>query len=281
MRPLRTLVFLVSLAVVIGVGVAFWRGSGPLPDPERCTVDVGGHIVGLDSEQGRNAAIVSAVSVGRRMPARAASIALATAFQESKVHNLSNGDRDSVGVFQQRPSQGWGTAAQILDVYYATNKFYDALTKVHGYSTMRITVAAQKVQHSGYPEAYEQHAEDARALASALTGFSSGGRFTCVVHADTARGNPQRVERELARAYGPLVVRRPSRGSLVVTVGGGEAGRRLGWSMAQFLVGSAKDLHIHRVAYDGRAWRAGDPSSQGWQRAGAGPGPAQLRINLG
>ena len=77
---------------------------------------------------------------------------------------------------------GWGTAKQVRDPYYATNAFYDALEKIDGYETMRITEAAQKVQRSGFPEAYEDHAIDARALASVLTGYSPGGLFTCVVH---------------------------------------------------------------------------------------------------
>ena len=108
------------------------------------------------------------------------SIALATAFQESKLRNIDYGDRDSVGLFQQRPSQGWGSPEQLMDPDFATNAFYDELVEVDGYEELRITEAAQRVQRSGYPEAYEEHAEGARALASALTGWSPA-RFTCVV----------------------------------------------------------------------------------------------------
>ena len=122
----------------------------------------------------RTPRLIAAVGVRRGLPARAASIALATAYQESKLRNLDHGDRDSLGLFQQRPSQGWGTAAQIQDPYYAINAFYDALEKIDGYQTMRITEAAQEVQRSGFPEAYEDHAADGRALASALTGYSPG-----------------------------------------------------------------------------------------------------------
>ncbi len=125
--------------------------------------------------------MISAIAVRRGMPARAASIALATAYQESKLRNIDHGDRDSLGLFQQRPSQGWGSAKQIQDPYYAINRFYDALAKIDGYQQMRITEAAQQVQRSGFPEAYEDHAPDGRALASALTGYSPA-RFSCVVH---------------------------------------------------------------------------------------------------
>src|SRR5687767_12946959 len=128
MRP-RFLVLLVVLAVVVGVGVALWRGSGPLPDREGCSATLAGRTVDLTTEQAENAALIAAIGVGRGLPARAVSIALATAYQESKIRNLDHGDRDSLGLFQQRPSQGWGTPKQVRDPYYATNAFYDALVK--------------------------------------------------------------------------------------------------------------------------------------------------------
>src|SRR3954468_526026 len=140
------LLVLTCVALVAGLVVLFDRGVGPLPDPEGCRARVGGTEVDLSTEQAENASTISAVAVRRGLPARAASIALATAFQESKLRNLDHGDRDSVGLFQQRPSQGWGTAAQIRRPYYSINKFYDELQKVDGYQTMRITEAAQKVQ---------------------------------------------------------------------------------------------------------------------------------------
>src|SRR3954449_2682766 len=180
-------VLLCCAGIVAGVAVLLGRGIGPLPDPEGCQARVGGVVVDLSTEQAENAATIAAVAVRRGLPARAASIALATAFQESKLRNLDHGDRDSVGLFQQRPSQGWGTAAQILDPYYSANKFYDELQKIHGYQQMRITEAAQRVQRSGFPEAYAAHETDARTLASALTGYS-GGAFSCVVH--SAAGLP-------------------------------------------------------------------------------------------
>src|SRR4051794_4603951 len=112
------------------------------------------------------------------MPARAASIALAAAYQESDLRNLRGGDRDSAGLFQQRPSQGWGTLAEIRDPVHAANAFYDALDQVPGYDQLAITVAAQAVQRSGFPEAYADHEADARTLASALTG-NSPEAFSC------------------------------------------------------------------------------------------------------
>src|SRR3954452_1989828 len=99
----RLLLFVVVLAVVAAVGVAFWRGSGPLPDPEACAVTLDGHRVDLSTEQAENATLIAAIGVSRGLPAPAVSIALATAYQESKIRNLDHGDRPSLGIFQQRP----------------------------------------------------------------------------------------------------------------------------------------------------------------------------------
>src|SRR3954447_4307953 len=150
----------------------------PFLAPDQCTAEVGGHAVVLDPSQARYAGLIAAIAVERGLPARAASIALAAAYQESDLRNLRGGDRDSAGLFQQRPSQGWGSADEVRDPVYATNAFYDALVRVEGYEQLEITVAAQEVQKSGFPDAYADHEADARALASALTGNSPGG-FRC------------------------------------------------------------------------------------------------------
>lgn len=278
---LRYLVFLVVLLVVAGVGVAMWRGSGPLPDREGCTAKLSGRQVDLTTDQAENATLISAIGVRRGLPARAVSIALATAYQESKIRNLAYGDRDSLGLFQQRPSQGWGTAKQVRDPYYAINAFYDALEKIPEYKTLRITEAAQKVQRSGYPEAYEEHAPDARTLASVLTGYSPGGLFSCVVREPTTPGRADRVVRQLERAYGDLRINRTgSRQDLVVTVPAGKNGRRLGWSVAQFVVAHGVRFHQDTVAYAGKRWQTGSTSEKGWQ-TGGGAGSTTVRIGLG
>src|SRR4051812_35321192 len=145
----------VVAAFAVGVGgyVAWQQGVGPLPDPEGCTATAGGHTATLSIEQAENASIIAAVAERRELPARAITIAIATALQESKLQNLDSGDRDSVGIFQQRPSQGWGSPRQLTDPYFATNAFYDALVKVDGYQDMPITEAAQAVQRSAFPDA--------------------------------------------------------------------------------------------------------------------------------
>ncbi len=278
----RLLVFLVALAVVVGTGVALWRGSGPLPDPEGCSVVLDGYRVDLSTEQSENASLIAAIGVRRGLPARAVSIALATAYQESKIRNLDFGDRDSLGLFQQRPSQGWGTPVQVRNRYYAINAFYDALEKVPDYQSMRITEAAQLVQRSGFPEAYEDHAADARTLASVLTGYSTGGLFSCVVHQSNERGRAQQVVRRVQRAFGDVdVARNGARQDVTVSLPAGAAGRRLGWSVAQFVVAHGVALHPQQVAYAGLVWETGRPSEDGWQQAETNDDEDRVRISLG
>lgn len=128
------------------------------------------HVAGLSSpeEQIPNAKAIVATGVQMDVSARGHVIALATALQESGLRNLDYGDRDSLGLFQQRPSQGWGTPEQIRDPVYASTKFYNGLKAVNGWEGMPLTVAAQKVQKSGYPDAYAKHEALATALQQAI-----------------------------------------------------------------------------------------------------------------
>ncbi|HYN72613.1 MAG TPA: hypothetical protein VES60_08945, partial [Nakamurella sp.] len=126
--------------------------------------------VDLTAIQLQHASTINAVGLSRGAPERARVIALAAAWQESSLRNRPDGDRDSVGLFQQRPSQGWGTVEQILDPVYASGKFYDALLEVPGWQDMSLTQAAQAVQYSGYPDAYAKWEPQATTLARGLGG---------------------------------------------------------------------------------------------------------------
>ena len=282
-----------ALVLVVAGVLAYLTGAGPLRDPAGCTAVVRGHEVSLTTEQAENAALIVALSVRRGMPARAASIALATVYQESKIYNIDHGDRDSLGLFQQRPSQGWGTREQLLDPVYATNAFYDALVEIDGYQSMRITEAAQAVQRSAFPEAYADHEQDARTLASALSGETTGGRFSCVTRPDVqeesdeldAAGLTPRaavVREEIEAAFGELSLGGFAPGG--VTEGHMEgsshyegravdifvrpvtpANQRKGWAVAQYLVAQADRLAIRTVIFDDRIWTSGARSEQGWR----------------
>jgi hypothetical protein len=122
------------------------------------------------TDQIANATTIYQVSVRLGLPQYAAVIATATALQESDLENLDYGDQDSLGLFQQRPSQGWGTPAEIMDPVYAATKFYDALVKVPDWQTIPLTDAAQDVQESAYPDAYASHTTAAEYLVSTVSG---------------------------------------------------------------------------------------------------------------
>ncbi|MFE0207374.1 C40 family peptidase [Streptomyces sp. NPDC058985] len=135
------------------------------------------HIEGLDlpAEQVPNAQTIVAAGLSLDVPKKGQIIALATAMQESRLRNLNYGDRDSLGLFQQRPSQGWGSAEQIRDPTYASEQFYKHLLKVNGWQQMTVAQAAQAVQRSGLPDAYAQWEDLATALQSALVKAFPGG----------------------------------------------------------------------------------------------------------
>ncbi|MFJ4184228.1 C40 family peptidase [Kitasatospora sp. NPDC089509] len=140
---------------------AILKGSSPLSAPA---------VAGLSkpSEQIPNAKTIQATGVAMHIPVRGQVVALATALQESELRNVNDGDRDSLGLFQQRPSQDWGTPQQIMQPVYASTKFYEALQKVSGWESMTVTQAAQAVQRSGFPDAYAKWQPLAEALQKAL-----------------------------------------------------------------------------------------------------------------
>ncbi|MFB6603552.1 C40 family peptidase [Streptomyces noursei] len=127
-------------------------------------------VPGLDvpAEQVPNAKTIQATGVAMNIPTRGQIVALATALQESGLRNLTYGDRDSLGLFQQRPSQGWGTADEVRDPVHAATKFYEALQKVSGWQSLSVTQAAQAVQASGFPDAYAKWEPLATALQKAI-----------------------------------------------------------------------------------------------------------------
>lgn len=283
----------VVLALVVAGGwYAIRKGTLPFLAPDQCTAEVGGHAVVLDPSQARYAGLIAAIAVERGLPARAASIALAAAYQESDLHNQRGGDRDSAGLFQQRPSQGWGTLAQVRDPVHATNAFYDALVEVDGYEQLDITVAAQEVQRSGFPgDAYADHEADARALASALTGNSPEG-FSCRLgdsndgatrlRASGLTARADAVRRDLLARFPDLPLGGFAPGGVSTGHVAGSAhydgravdafvrpvsptNRTRGWAIAQYLVSQADRLAIRTVIFDDRIWTAGRRSGDGWR----------------
>ncbi len=262
-RVKTTLVLVVLLAVLSGgiyLAVSQVNTSEVLVR-ERCTAVVGDDTYELGLEQAENASLIAAVAVTRGLPARAASIALATAVQESGLRNLDYGDQagpDSRGLFQQRPSQGWGTDAEVQDPLYAAGAFYDALVLVPGYEALPITEAAQAVQRSALPDAYADHEAEGRAFASALTG-NSPASLNCVLRGTDQVGDPAAVQAAAEQVFGPLETSLNDDGALSFAASGTQ-----GWATAQWAVANAKALHIEAVSYGGLQWTR---STHGWEAA--------------
>ena len=171
-RRKRTGVFLlvIGIVVVLLASAAFAVTRVIQSVTPSCTATVGSETFRIDQEQADNARTIAQVASQVGMPHHAVTIALAAALQESKLHNLSHGDRDSLGLFQQRPSQGWGTPSQLTNPSYAATAFFRELAKVDGWTAMSVTDAAQNVQRSAIPDAYAKWESEARVLARILTG---------------------------------------------------------------------------------------------------------------
>lgn len=171
MRPLRLLVPVIAIAAALGLflGIGFLAFSvagGGAPPSSVAACEAGASVtVGragragtsmrdLSDEQRRNAATIIGVARDMGAPPRAWLVALATAMQESTLRNIDYGDRDSLGLFQQRPSQGWGSPAEVTDPVYSTRIFIERLLEIPGWEGLPVTVAAQRVQRSAFPDAY-------------------------------------------------------------------------------------------------------------------------------
>ncbi|GAB3576741.1 hypothetical protein GCM10027445_41370 [Amycolatopsis endophytica] len=254
--PLLALVLAVVVAVAVVGGLVL--AGKPKPRPG-CTVTASdGESYGLTVEQARNSATIAAVGRRLGMPDHAVTVALATAMQESGLRNLPGGDRDSAGLFQQRPSQGWGTYEQVTDPLYAAAAFYERLRDQPGWAELTVTQAAQLVQRSALPEAYARWEPEARAAAVALTGGNEGG-LTCE----------------------NLTVDAP--GTDIVPVANAELGTAVlsgphetaeGWAFATWLVANATRFGLDGVTFDGVTWTA---DSGAW--TGSGPRDGVLSLH--
>lgn len=251
-----------ALVIVASIGAFTWlRNRGltePVPGQQRCVSTANNRSTVVDLDQAHFASIIAGVSVRRGLPPRAASIAIATAYQETGIRNLDYGDRDSVGLFQQRPSQGWGTKRQLMDPEYAAVKFYDALLKIESWETADINDVAQQVQRSGHPEAYRDHEADARVLASTLTGQSPAG-FSCLDRTGAA-GDVKALRSSLEQTFGKLD---DSAEGSVITIRARNAKRA--WAYAAFAVANAKYYGVTTVKIGNRLWETQDLNLPEWQ----------------
>jgi hypothetical protein len=260
----RSLVVLAVLVVLVAASVAAWPFLRKLGQTPGCTVTatIGAladtpMTFNLSGEQADNAATIAAVGIRLGMPDHAVTVALAAALQESGLHNLPDGDRDSAGLFQQRPSQGWGTRTQILDPIYAATAFYQELRTQPEWAQLSVADAAQLVQRSAAPSAYAQWEPWARAGAAALTGEVPAA-LTC--HGLQTSSPSADLVATAAAELGTAVL-------------SGTHPEARGWSISSWLVAHASRLSIDRVTFDGRTWTM---ASGVWSQTGAADGILSL-----
>jgi hypothetical protein len=231
------------IAGAILLGLAWDTESTGVPGvPGRCTV--AGSALTLTTEQASSAATIASVGRARGLPERAVVLALATAQQESRLRNLDYGDRDSLGLFQQRPSQGWGSEAQVQDPVYAAGIFYDRLMEVRGWDAGRLTDVAQAVQRSGFPEAYQQWEPLATELTSVL-GSAEPSRLDCR-YEPTSPVSGADVSAVAAAELG--VAAMPRAGGAVFV------DPAAGWPAATWAVAQAGRLQLAGIEFAGRRW---------------------------
>jgi hypothetical protein len=278
---------LVVLLVIGGLlaGGAYWAwhklGNLSIFTTSGCTATSSTGSMSLDLEQAKNASTIAAVGLSLNVPTFGIEVAEATARQESKLHNVSYGDRDSLGLFQQRPSQGWGTSAQIMDPVYSSTKFYQALLKVSGWQQLTLTQAAQAVQQSGTPSAYAQWEQLAGVVTSVFSGSAGSGlgctldgpNFTAQSKGSTlliARG--QSVVNDLRAQFGSSNVGKISgigADGLSFDVAAptgvsGTAASTREWAYANWAAAQAETLGVGQVSFGGKTWSASDGAA-GWK----------------
>ena len=242
----RRAVAVIGLASAIAATLAYsqlYRGATSAA--ASCTVagPSGSQPFRISPEQAQNASIIAAVALKKGLPDHAVTVALATSLQESKLRNLAYGDLDSVGLFQQRPSQGWGPRSQLLDPIYAASAFFNRLVQVNGWSSLTVTEAAQSVQLSAAPTAYAAWEPEARALAIALTGEQPAA-LSCRL---PGFAGPKPATSALAAA---------STNEMGSPMLGVPLNLKVGWQVASWAVAHAWQYHLQTVRFGNWTWSA-------------------------
>lgn len=258
-----------------------WYGTTtlvPRLTPESCRFTVGEDSISYSPEQAEHAATIAAVGVREGMSTHDVTIALATALQESKLRNLDHGDRDSLGLFQQRPSQGWGTPEQLQDPVYAAYQFYVMLALVEDRDDRPLTEVAQEVQRSGFPDAYARHEERSALLSAALTAAQPGA-VTCRLDPPAPEDVPvsrEEVAEELTRQ---VDVTPEVTGEGLVAVLEDE---NLAWTVGGWAVAHARRTGVQSVSVGDHTWTRGKgPDATRWSTdTPTGAAPTEVRIHL-
>lgn len=304
-------VFLLPLVIIVLAvgGVASVLSNSSTGSGQGTCAPVGASATGAAGygpEQMGNAATIVAVGKQMQVAEYGWVIAVATAMQESGLRNLDHGDRDSLGLFQQRPSQGWGTPAQITNPTYAASQFYQHLFAVPGWQQLSVNDAAQTVQSSGTPDAYAQHEQAAREVVGALQGSTcatgapgqlrtdwppeqatapdptSGGHITprtlALVHALEATG----MTGTGLGCYGPRPANPNSdhpqgRACDIMFNPHDQQSVADGWRTANWLIANQASLGVRYLIWQGQYWSADNPTWVPYTSNAYGcPNPANL-----
>jgi murein DD-endopeptidase MepM/ murein hydrolase activator NlpD len=286
---------LLAAPVLLALVVA----GGAVADEETACASIS-RVAGLDEEQGRNAGVIVATGRNAGVSSFGLTVALAAAYQESTLRNLPHGDRDSLGLFQQRPSTGWGTVEQVQDPVYAARAFFGGptgpnstgaaseprgLLDIDGWQTMALTEAADAVQRSAFPNAYAQWEDDARAWLAQLhtadggTCVPGGGlmcRPTGLAAEAGLSSDALRVLRCIRQdfpAVGPFagVGERPNASDhpsgravdAMIPDWATSKGNDLGWRVADWVRTNATCLGVTYVIFDAAIWSAAADAA-GW-----------------
>jgi len=253
---------LVVVLVIVALALAKSNRIPVTPSiGDGCIVHSGTFNVPLSTGQAGLAATIAGVASRRDLPVRAVTIAYATALQESDLENLPFGDRDSVGVFQQRPSQGWGTRQELLNPIYASTRFFAALTAIPGYLKLPIYQAAQDVQRSADGSAYSQYAPQGAVMATGFTGAAARTVWCWYGSRMSGRGRLAAADSQLTAAFGRLGVRNVGDPIMAVRV----PDRAAGWAVACWLVTHAASYRIDAVRFLGYQWLA-SVGQKGWRK---------------
>jgi hypothetical protein len=253
-------VVVLVVAAVIGYIVFAVTSHHAAQTAPGCRVSLNNRTYTLIPDQAAHATTIAAVGKRMGLPDHAVSVALAAALQESKLQNLPHGDRDSVGLFQQRPSQGWGSASQLLTPTYAAGAFYRHLARVQGWEALPVTTAAQRVQRSAAPSAYARWEGEARAIAQAATGEIPAG-LACRVDIGPTQASGKPLRDALTQELGAPTLDEP-------------APDARGWTVAAWLVGHAQQFGVSEVSYAGQIWSG---ASGRWVASG---GPVDMVVRV-
>ena len=272
----KVLVGVSACALVVVGAIVAWAAyhKVPLPIDDRCTATVQGNTTTLDPDQAYYAALISGISVKRGLAPRAASIALATAYQESGLRNLDYGHADSVGLFQQRTSQDWGSIEEIMDPWYSATAFYKALVKVKGWEDGDLNDIAQAVQRSAHPQAYRKHVPKARTLASALTGQTPAS-FSCAVRSP-GDADPEGMADYLKKTYGKTVTIAATDAGITVTTKSTD----VAWSVAHAAIAGTQRYGLAGVTVGKWGWTHDPWAPASWHGPGDPAGATTVNLTF-